>query len=204
MHWRAVRDLAGDLDRRVEARFSMFIIDERFEENVVAPVLVDQRRARLARLQHVVHRRQFLVVDLDRSGDVLGFGARVGATHIATSSPTWRTLSVASTGCSETLKPGKPETARIGFTPVEIGGGEDAVLVLRRDRYAADARMRQRAADERHVPHAGKADVGDELAAAAHQAVVFLAQETRAYSLFRHTNSLDSGEKSTLPNSSYF
>ncbi len=64
--------------------------------------------------------------------------------------------------------------------------------------------MRQRAAHERHILHAGKTDVGDELAAAAHQAVVFLAQETGAYSLFRHTNSLDNGEKSILPNSSYF
>src|SRR5208282_17277 len=43
--------------------------------------------------------------------------ARVSATHMATSSPTWRTLSVASAGWSETLKPGKPETARIGLTP---------------------------------------------------------------------------------------
>src|SRR5882672_1602103 len=43
--------------------------------------------------------------------------ARVGATHIATSSPTCRTLPVASTGCSETLKPGSADTARIGLTP---------------------------------------------------------------------------------------
>src|SRR5436190_11600652 len=43
--------------------------------------------------------------------------ARVGATHMATSSPTWRTLPVASTGCSEILNPGNPETARIGLTP---------------------------------------------------------------------------------------
>ena len=43
--------------------------------------------------------------------------ARVGATHIATNSPTCRTLPVASTGCSDTLKPGSPETARIGSTP---------------------------------------------------------------------------------------
>ncbi len=43
--------------------------------------------------------------------------ARVGATHMATSSPTCRTLPVASTGCSEILKPGNPDTARIGLTP---------------------------------------------------------------------------------------
>ena len=71
---------------------------------------------------------------------------------------------------------------------VEIRGGEDAIRVLRRDRYAANARMRERAAHERDVLHAGKTDIGDKLAAAAHEAVVLLAQEPRAYSLFRHAN----------------
>ena len=44
--------------------------------------------------------------------------ARVRATQMAMSSPTWRTLPVASGGCSEGLKPGSAETARIGLTPV--------------------------------------------------------------------------------------
>src|SRR5262245_684 len=43
--------------------------------------------------------------------------ARVAATHIAANSPTWRSLSAASGGCSEILNPRKPDTARIGFTP---------------------------------------------------------------------------------------
>ena len=43
--------------------------------------------------------------------------ARVGATHMATSSPTCLTLPIASGGCSETLKPGNPDTARIALTP---------------------------------------------------------------------------------------
>ena len=43
--------------------------------------------------------------------------ARVAATQTATGSPTKRTLPSASAGCSDTLKPGRPDTARIGFTP---------------------------------------------------------------------------------------
>lgn len=43
--------------------------------------------------------------------------ARLGATHMAIISPTWRTLPWASGGCSEGLKPGKVVTARIGSTP---------------------------------------------------------------------------------------
>ena len=43
--------------------------------------------------------------------------ARVSATQAAIASPTWRTLFRARQGCSEGLKPGRLETARIGFTP---------------------------------------------------------------------------------------
>jgi len=59
---------------------------------------------------------------------------------------------------------------------------------LRRDRYSANPGMRKRAADKRDILQARKTDVGDELAAAAHQAVILLAQVARAYSLFRHAN----------------
>ena len=43
--------------------------------------------------------------------------ARVRPTHIAMSSPTCRTFWLASTGCSDALNPGRPDTATIGFTP---------------------------------------------------------------------------------------
>ena len=44
--------------------------------------------------------------------------ARVGAMHMAISSPTWRTLSATSAGWTEDLKPGSAVSARIGWTPV--------------------------------------------------------------------------------------
>ena len=43
--------------------------------------------------------------------------ARVSATQTAIGSPTKRTLSFANAGCSDTLKPGRPQAARIGLTP---------------------------------------------------------------------------------------
>jgi hypothetical protein len=46
--------------------------------------------------------------------------------------------------------------------------------------------MGQRGAHERHILQPGKPDIGDEFAAAAHQAVVFLSKEPRAYPLLRH------------------
>jgi hypothetical protein len=54
MHWRAV--------------------DECLQERVVAPVLVQERRARQARRQHVVHGRKLLEIDLDARGDILSLG----------------------------------------------------------------------------------------------------------------------------------
>ena len=109
--------------------------------------------------------------------------ARVGATHMATSSPTCRTLPVASTGCSEILNPGSPDTARIGLTPARSA----AVNTTSRKRSGTmnglDAGMRQRAANEGDILQAGQADVGHVLAAPAHEAVVFLARQPCADAL---------------------
>ena len=80
-------DRFGDLDRRTLGDLLDRAILTEFDEDVVAPVLVDERRAWLAGLDHVGHDRQFLEFDRDRAGDVLGFRA-CGATHIAIISPT--------------------------------------------------------------------------------------------------------------------
>ncbi len=68
----------------------------------------------------------------------------------------------------------------------EIGGGEDGILMRVGNGDAADARMGERAAHEGDVLHAGKVEIGHELAAAAHQAVVFLAEKARADALLFH------------------
>ena len=74
------RDLARHLDRRIE-RLGDVDLEIGFEEDVVAPVLVHQRRTRLARLQHVVDRRQLFEVERHRRRDILGFGARRRHAH---------------------------------------------------------------------------------------------------------------------------
>ena len=69
-----------------------------------------------ARLEHVDDRWQFLQVELHLVGDDPRPPARVGATHMAISSPTWRTLSLASTvllGLLEAFE--RWCAARIGF-----------------------------------------------------------------------------------------
>ena len=48
---------------------------------------------------------------------------------------------------------------------------------------AADQRMRQRAAHKSDVLQPGKADVGHELATAAHQPIVFLSRQPNADAL---------------------
>lgn len=65
--------------------------------------------------------------------------ARVAAIHVATSSPTWRTLPAASADCSETLKPDRPETARISdeLTPPS----HETVVLLAQD-WRADTMFR--------------------------------------------------------------
>ena len=73
-------DLARDLDRRVE-RLGDVDVDERLEEDVVGPMLMHQRRRRLARRQHVVHGRQLVEVEPRPLRNVLGFGARRGDAH---------------------------------------------------------------------------------------------------------------------------
>ena len=69
------------------------------------------------------------------------------------------------------------------MTPVEIRRGEDAAAITLRHVDAADQRMRQRAAHKGDVLQPGEADVGHELAAAAHQPIVFLARQPRADAL---------------------
>ena len=80
MHCRAVEisrvtligasNAAGDVDLEIG-----------FEKDVVAPMLVHQRRARLARLAHVVDGGKLLEIERHGCRNVLGFGARRRHAH---------------------------------------------------------------------------------------------------------------------------
>src|SRR5437868_4731650 len=126
-------------------------------------------------------------MELDRGRNILGLRARARHAH----RDELTDLTYLSRGQHQLLGNLKSRQSRDRadrLDAVEIGGGENAILILRRDRYAANPGMRKRAADKRDILQARKTDVGDELAAAAHQAVILLAQVARAYSLFRHAN----------------
>ena len=84
-------------------------------------------------------------------------------------------MSEASGDCAEGLKPRSGGDGADRFDAGEIGGGEDRAFVGIRNGNAAEASMGDRAAHERNVFHAGEAQVGNELPAAAQQAVVLLA-----------------------------
>ncbi len=56
----------------------------------------------------------------------------------------------------------------------------------------ADAAMRERAADKGNILHAREAEIGDKLATAAHQPVVFFAEDARADALPCHSDLLQS------------
>ncbi len=189
MLWRAVRNFAGNLDRRVVRRFHVYI-DEGLKKDVVAPVLVKQRRIRTLRQQHVVNGRQFLKIDLDSGGDVFGLGARVGDTHRDQFADLTHLLE------GEDRLLGNLEARQAGnrtdrLHTLKIAGRENAIAELRRNPNVLDASMCKRTANERHIAHSGHADVRNELSAPAHQAVIFLAQEPRAHTLLRHAHSLE-------------
>ena len=155
------------------------VVHQGLEEEVVAPVLVHEGRVRLPRGQHVVHRRQRLEVHLHRRGQVLGLGAarrHAHGDHLA---------HMAHLALGQRRLLGGLEAGQGGHRPdrldaVEVLCGEDAVADGFGDRDGADAAMGDGAAHEGHVLQAGKPDVGHELAAAAHVAVVLLADQPRS------------------------
>ena len=154
------------------------------EEKIVAPVLVDERRAGTTRGQHVGNDGQRLEVDLDFGGHVLCLGARGRGAERD------QLADVAYLAGGQDRLHGRLEAGQRGVgadrrDAAEIFGDEHMVANGRRDRDALDARVRDRASEERHLQHAGQADVADILATAAHVAVVLLAQEPRADALGR-------------------
>ena len=71
-----------DHDRSLSRdRIEVTGVDESLEYNVVAPVLVQQRRARLPGLEHIRHHAQIFVVERDIPGEIFGLGTSVSYAH---------------------------------------------------------------------------------------------------------------------------
>ena len=155
-------DFARDLDRGVE-RLGETGIDEGFEKDVVGPVFVQARRVRLARLQHVVHGRQFLDIERNGNGHVLGLGAGIGETH------RHQLADIADFLARQDRLLGDLEAAqrrhradRLHAVAREIGCREHRLAQVVRHGDTADARVRHRATHKGDVLHSGKADIGDD------------------------------------------
>jgi hypothetical protein len=73
--------MPADADRRGPAHGVEVVVDQRFQEDVVAPLLVDQGRRLDARGDHVDHRGQIGIFDLHLRRDVFGFRARSPDAH---------------------------------------------------------------------------------------------------------------------------
>src|SRR3954471_9559657 len=171
----------GHLDRRVEGGRDVHV-DEGFEEDVVAPMLVDEGGARLARGQHVVDGRQLLEVEDDRGRDVLRLGPGRGEAE-GDELAYLPELAGRQNRLLPDLEAGQARHRPDWLHAVEIGCGEDAIAVGLGHVDRADAGMGERAAHEGDVLQARQPDVADILAPPAHQPVVLLAGQARADAL---------------------
>jgi hypothetical protein len=166
-------------------RFQIAVFERGLAEHVVAPRLVNDRDAGRARLVEVVDRLQFLAVDLDGIGDVLGLGPRrrdghgdllAHVTHLVLGKDGEVGRLEAGERCRRT------DRLYIG----EIGRGEDLAFGTLGRRYAAEAAMRHLAAAKRRVPQARDLDIGHVFATAVQKPVVFLAGNAGANAAIAH------------------
>src|SRR6516164_1309154 len=177
-------DLARDLDRRVE-RLADIDIEERLEKDVVGPVLVDQRNAVLARFQHVVNGRQFLELERHRRGKVLGVRPRRGDAH-GDQLADMANLVGGERRLLRHLEAAQTRHRANRLHADEISRRERAVALIGRDGNAANAGVREGAADEGDVVHCRQPNVGNELPATAHEAIIFLSAEASSNTLREH------------------
>jgi hypothetical protein len=143
---------------------------------------VHERRRAGARLNHIDHRGQLVVLDMDLGRDVFGLGAR--GTHAHRN----RFAHVPHFVFRERPQIGRLETlqARDGADRPdahEVLHDPHAILHALRFLDGHDARVRDRRAHECHLEHAGAAYVSDELAAAGKKARVLLPRKRSADTL---------------------
>ncbi len=150
--------------------------DGGFEKDIILPMLVHQRCTKFARGEHVYHRRKLVEIDGNLCRQVLGFGAGVGHAH--GDHLTHQTHLVAGQNCLlRRLEARKARISAYGPDTHEIGEHKNAVLTSVRLVNFTDIRMRDRAARERHIPHADHANIADVLAKPAQEAIVFFARQ---------------------------
>ena len=167
---------SSDHDGRVFFDLAQIGFDAAFEENIVAPMFVYQRCIGRARCQHVDDSGQFLKIDLHRSREIFGFCPRRSHTDRD------RFADVAYLVMRQDRLGRRLETSQTGIRDNrldadEIGSHEHAAFLSRRLADIQNSSVGQRTAHVREFTHAGELDVADELAPAAHVAVVFFAAD---------------------------
>jgi hypothetical protein len=147
-------------------------------------MLVNEDGAGLARRPHVVDGRQLLQIQRHARGDVLGLGARRGDAHGDELADMPR-LDRRQRRLLGDLEAGQSRHRPDSLDAVQFRRGENLAPNGFGNIDAANAGMRERAADKRHVLHAGQANIADILPKPAHQALVLLARQPRADALGR-------------------
>jgi hypothetical protein len=172
-------DVPGDLDCRGFGGFVNWTIFAELDENVVAPLLVHQRRAGLSSLEHVRDGRQFIKFKRDGAGDVLCFRARRSHTHCNHFADIANLVSRQDRfdRVFETLKRrgrnDRPDAAQVFC-------GENDVSKLFRDADFLDPRMGHGAAHERDLASASHADIADILSSSTQEPIILLARDRRS------------------------
>ena len=165
--------------RRFARRLDVAEIDRFLDEEIVAPFLVEERRAGCHRRQHVGDRRQLVIGDLDPLDEILRLVAGRGDAHrdgLADESD----FAAGEAGQHRRLEAGDVRHRADRQDTGEIRGDEDAVADARRNFDRLQPRMRHGAAQEGDLLSAREAEIGDELAAPAQMASIFLAPQARA------------------------
>ncbi len=157
-------------------------IDKGGEIEIVAPMLVHEHAFGPASCTHIDDGRQRLELDVDLGCHVLGFGPRLGGTqgdefaHVAHLA-----------GCQGRLhgrlEAWKRRIGANGLHALQVVGDQHAIADGIGDADGFDAGMRDGAAEESHLQHAGDLYVAHVLAAATHIAIIFLARHRRTDAL---------------------
>jgi len=158
--------------------------DERLEEDVVVPMFVQTCLAG-ERVAHVHDGRQFVEIDLHRGGQVFRFGATccdadsdrlADMAHRVTRQHRLRRRLEAGQARDRYDRLHANQVLRHEYRSLGTGWLADG----------ADAGVRDRAADEREIAHAGQANVGNELALAAQVPVILQSWNSGADALVAH------------------
>ncbi|OIQ65135.1 hypothetical protein GALL_533100 [mine drainage metagenome] len=145
-------------------------------------MLVDQCCSRVACSEHVVDGGKLFEIQRHRGRDILGLGPRRSHAHGDELSDMSH-LAGRKNRLLGYLEAGQAGYSADRLDPAQICGREDDIAVPLGHVDIPYPGMRQRAADKGNILQACDPDIGHVLAAPAHEAIVFLAKQTRTHPL---------------------